>query len=215
MSFLNMFGVYASGHEQRVSDDMRAYFTKDLFDYKIPDGVTSIRPYCFYNFWPEVPMRIVLPKTLKNISPHAFAECGVESVSIPGSVEEIADDAFEGSAIKECTFGEGIKKIGNRAFMNGPQLTRLILPDSVEYIGDDAFSGMDTTEGAIVEIGEGIQHIGNQAFDCNVRSMVIHRKFGAFQDGSYGYFDDNGDWHDAVWYGGRTENPAAIWDGVD
>ena len=89
------------------------------------------------------------------------------------------------------------------------------LPDSVEYIGDDAFSGMDTTEGAIVEIGEGIQHIGNQAFDCKVRSMVIHRKFGAFQDGSYGYFDDNGDWHDAVWYGGRTENPAAIWDGVD
>lgn len=214
MSFFNAFGVYASGHEQKVSDAMRMYFTKELTDYRIPDGVTAIRPYCFYNFWPPVPMRVILPQTLEYIAPHAFAECAVESIRIPGSVKEISAYAFAGSAIKECIFDEGIEVIGAGAFQDGPKLTRLILPDSLKTIGAEAFAGMDTDEGAIVEIGEGIEAIGRNAFDCKVRSLVIHRQYGAFADGSYGYFDAKGDWHDAAWYGGRTENPNAIWDGV-
>ena len=47
---------------------------------------------------------------------------------------------------------------------------------SVKIIEDEAFSGMDVPEGVTIEIGSGIQKIGQSAFDCAVKSLTIHRK---------------------------------------
>ena len=98
--------------------------------------------------------------------------------------------------------------------MDGPVISKLVLPNSVKIIEDEAFSGMDVPEGVTIDIGSGIQKIGQSAFDCAVKSLTIHRKKDAIPDGSYGWTDAFDEWHNPAWYGGRTENPQAIWDGV-
>lgn len=60
--------------------------------------------------------------------------------------------------------------------MDGPVISKLVLPNSVKIIEDEAFSGMDVPEGVTIEIGSGIQKIGQSAFDCAVKSLTIHRK---------------------------------------
>ena len=73
--------------------------------------------------------------------------------------------------------------------MDGPVISKLVLPNSVKIIEDEAFSGMDVPEGVTIEIGSGIQKIGQSAFDCAVKSLTIHRKKDAIPDGSYGWTD--------------------------
>ena len=214
VSFGNLFAPPKKNNLQ-ISTDIRKYFTKDLDYYVIPEGVTSIRSYAFYNFWPESREFVLqLPSTLTYIAPYAFSECAVKEVILPAGVKIIDHHAFYGAELNKITFGEGLEEIGEAAFMNGPVLENVILPDSIRKIGANAFSGMDIKDGgAIVEIGESIQSIGDGAFDCAVRSIVVHRKYGTIKDGSLGWFNKKGDWFDPPWYGGNTGNPEAIWDG--
>ena len=46
--------------------------------------------------------------------------------------------------------------------MDGPVISKLVLPNSVKIIEDEAFSGMDVPEGVTIEIGSGIQKIGQK-----------------------------------------------------
>ncbi len=214
MSFANLFAPPKKDN-YTISTDLRKYFTKDLDCYVIPEGVTEIRPYAFYNFWPESGNLIIkLPKSLTYIAPYAFSECAIKEVHIPSGVKVIDHHAFYGAGLVKATFEEGLIEIGEEAFRDGPALERVILPDSIQKIGKSAFAGMDLRNGgAIVEIGEGIESIGDGAFDCAVQSMVVHRKYGSLLDGSAGWFDEKGNWFDPSWYGGNTGNPFAIWDG--
>lgn len=213
MSFCNLFAPPKKDN-YRISTDLRKYFTKDLDYYVVPEGVTSIRPYAFYNFWPESENLVIeLPDSLTYIAPYAFSECAIKEIRIPRGVKKIDHHAFYGAGLTKITFEEGLVEIGDEAFMDGPALETVILPDSIQKIGKNAFSGMDVPEGVIVEIGEGIQSVGDGAFDCTVKSMVVHRKYGSIKDGTMGWFDAKGDWFDPLWYGGNTGNPEGIWDG--
>lgn len=213
MSFANLFSP-PKPKDYNASDDIRQYFTKDLSYYVIPDGVTGLRPYCFYNLWPPGGLKVILPKTLTYISSYAFSECAISEIVIPGNVKNIDDFAFYGAPLTSVVFENGIERIGEGAFKWGPILHSVVIPDSVTYIGKEAFAGMDlpVNDGANVTIGKSIQFIGDAAFNCPVKSMTIHRKAGSITDGSIGREDEKGIWHDAPWYEGY-DNPAAIWDG--
>ena len=63
-------------------------------------------------------------------------------ITIPGSVEEIFDEAFAGNQIISFVeIEEGVKVIGKRAFANCESLTKISIPASVEKIFDNAFEG--------------------------------------------------------------------------
>ena len=105
---------------------------------------------------------IVLPYTQKVIEPRAFKGCReLKSIVIPDTVEEIGEDAFEGTGLEEIVFPRELRKLGR---MNGcycnlrkldfskvrhleefpsvflssdtPELTELVLPIGVKKVGE-------------------------------------------------------------------------------
>lgn len=83
----------------------------------IPDGVTCIGNFAFYHcfIWPS----IIIPDSVTTIGAGAFSNCkGLTSIQIPNSVTTIGTYAFS-----ECT-----------------GLSEITIPSSVNYLGTAAFS---------------------------------------------------------------------------
>lgn len=64
------------------------------------------------------------------------------SVDIPGSVEIISKQAFDGSGLKNLTLAEGVRSIGQYAFQESG-VTSLVVPETVTDIGYQAFYNCD------------------------------------------------------------------------
>jgi len=84
--------------------------------YTVPDGVTSINEGAFYN-------------------------CHLISVTLPGSVTAICDNAFlESTFLRKINFPNRLKTIGKNAFSQCFNLSgRVDLPNSVTSVGPGAF----------------------------------------------------------------------------
>ena len=99
-------------------------------DIVIPDGVTKINAYTFYNC--SGLTSVIIPDSVTSIGNQAFLECsGLTSVTIPDSVTIIGDLAFyECSGLTSVTIGNGVTIIGDFAFDGCRGLT------DVYYTGD-------------------------------------------------------------------------------
>ena len=94
--------------------------------------------------------------TIVGIAPYAFANRDswwngvnanntLKSVSIPNTVAEIGESAFEGCvSLSTLRFAPGsqLTAIGPKAFRQCKSITTLNLPDSVQTIGKEAFGGL-------------------------------------------------------------------------
>ena len=107
----------------------------------IPEGVTSIEEYAFYNC--QNLTEVTIPESVKSINNGAFSSCSsLEEVTIPGSVENIGFQAFSGcSSLTKVTMLEGVTCIGAWAFSGCRVLEEIKIPKSVTSIGDSAFVG--------------------------------------------------------------------------
>ena len=129
----------------------------------IPDSVTSIGDYAFWNS--SSLTSITIPDSVTSIGSYAFCNCSsIISVTIPDSVTSIGDDAFYNcSSLTSVTIPDSVTSIGDYAFYGCSGLTSVTIPDSVTSIGDYAFyscSGLTS-----VTIGNGVTSIGIFAFD--------------------------------------------------
>ena len=102
---------------------------------------------------------LVLPSQLEYIPYMAVAECvKLQTITIPATVTEIADRAFEdcrslksiifegentpqGAPHRATAEGSALWRIGNWAFYNCHQLEHLTIPKGVTEVGDAAFYG--------------------------------------------------------------------------
>ena len=146
-----------------------------LKDIVIPDSVTSIDSYAFYNC-----------DGLTNIyyKGDIASWCGISGLGnlmsssralyingeklkgdlvIPDSVANIGDSAFSGcSGLTSVTIGNSVTSIGVCAFYGCSGLTSVTIPNIVTNIGDSAFSGCSGLTN--VTIGNNVTSIGNSAF---------------------------------------------------
>ena len=102
-----------------------------------------------------------------------IAGCKNSVIPTDGSVEVIAESAFEGSPITTITIPTTVKYIDTYAFAGCMNLTSLTIPDSVEYLGEGIFC--ECTGLTSITIPEGVKSIGNYAFGgcMNLTSVSI------------------------------------------
>ena len=103
----------------------------------------SIAEEAFTNFYNLE--SLVLPSQLETVPYMAVAECvKLKSISIPATVVEIEDRAFENCRmLSSVAFAENgaLTRIGNWAFYNNHELTNLVIPEGVTEVGHAAFYG--------------------------------------------------------------------------
>lgn len=81
----------------------------------VPAGVTVIPQEMFYECTAEVDWG---NSQVTEIAYHGFFNYGGFLLTLPDTVEEIEDLAFQGSALIRVTFGRGLKKIGEDIFLH-------------------------------------------------------------------------------------------------
>ncbi len=116
-----------------------------VFDLVIPEGVTVISPYAFINCKLKT---LTLSSDLKQIGAYAFYNTGIQSIAYHknGSVLEIIDDyAFYGcKKLANFTAPDSLKKIGASAFEGCTTLEEVTLTVNTTSVGANAFASCNS-----------------------------------------------------------------------
>lgn len=171
-----------------------AFYRRDAESITLPDSVTSIGSYAFYNC--GVLKNLNIPKSLTEIGDNAFEWCySLESVDLPEGLISIGDSAFLGckklknivipnsvvtvkaSAFRMCealtsaVLPEGLTAVEDYLFADCNNLESIIIPSNVECIGDYAFNGCKKLEEIIIP--DKVIEIKGRAFgDCSLLKKV-------------------------------------------
>ena len=128
----------------------------------IPDNVTSIEDYVFYDC--EGLESVIVPDVMTSIGKFAFCNCSsLTSVDIPDSVTAIEEYAFSGcKSLSNINIPDSLTAIGEHAFYYCSSLTSVDIPDSVTAIEEYAFSGCKSLSN--IDIPDSVTTIGEYAF---------------------------------------------------
>ena len=112
----------------------------------------------------EIVTDLIIPDSVTSIGSYAFYDCtSLASITIPDSVTSIGDLAFCGcTSLTSATIGNSVTSIGEYTFCNCTSLTSITIPDSVTSIGGCAFEGC--TSLASIIIPDSVTSIGDGAF---------------------------------------------------
>ncbi|MGN0183446.1 MAG: leucine-rich repeat protein [Candidatus Ornithomonoglobus sp.] len=149
------------------------YSKKDL-SYDVLYGTEIIDDYAFYCWeeyvgdWDDI-FDVHLPDTVKTIGNRAFSGRTL-SLNIPPYIESIGDYAFEGSSDMqlgliggEVVLPETLQYLGEGAFYKSG-IKSLVIPGSIKKVPE--YLCYDAKSLSYIELKEGIEEIGNNAFDA-------------------------------------------------
>ena len=149
----SLTGVYISDLESwckiefNYSYSNPLYYANNLYldgklvtDLVIPDSITKLNDYAFYNC--RSLTSVELHGGITSVGKSAFSGCsGLTSLELSSGLESIGAWAFSSCAsLTELTIPDGVTSIGNYAFEGCRDLTRVEIPLSVTQIGQEAFS---------------------------------------------------------------------------
>ncbi len=158
----------------------------EIKDLVIPNSVTSIGDYTFYNC--VVLTSVTIPNNVKSIGKYAFSGCsGLKSVHIT-DIEAWCKIRFgsassnplayaghlymNGNEIKDLVIPNSVTSIGDYVFYSCSGLTSITIPNSVTSIGDYVFYSCSSL--ASVTIPNSVTSIGESAFNkCSGLNSVI------------------------------------------
>ena len=146
-------------------------------DIEIPDTVSSIGNYAFFNC--DSIKSVKIPDSVTSIGEWAFYKCSsLASIEIPDSVTSIGDYAFyECSSLISVNIPDSVTRIGDRAFYYCSSLKNLYISDLKSWLnvelndydshplysagGNLYIDGVLATD---IEIPDTVSSIGNYAF---------------------------------------------------
>lgn len=127
----------------------KAFFANnDITSVVIPEGVEVVGYWCFNMC--EAIEAVTLPYSLEELAEHCFSSAAITSIVIPGNVETIGYGAFSGCTyLSELTISYGVRELQVLCFQ-GTSIQKMIFPETVELICGSAFTNnKDATIGKI------------------------------------------------------------------
>ncbi len=117
---------------------------------------------------------VSIPDTVKIIDKEAFLSSAITEITIPNSVTEIRDNAFNlCAALTSVTIPASVKDIPNGCFANCSQLSKVTIGGVIGTIGTNAFSQCINL--VSFPLREGLLSIGDGAFNlCEVLAMALN-----------------------------------------
>ena len=204
------FGNYAANplyYAKHIYSDENTEIT----DLVIPNSVTRIGSYAFYNC--RGLTSITIPNSVTSIGSYAFYNCrGLTSITIPNSVTSIGSYAFYGTAWYNnqpdgliyagkvayeykgtmpantaIVLEEGTTGIAGNAFYNCSGLTSITIPNSVTGIGNYAFQNCSSL--ASVTIPNSVTAIGDYSFQScsSLASATIPNSVTSIGNSAFAY----------------------------
>lgn len=151
------------------------YRCSNLTSIIVPNSVTNIGGFAFQDC--SKLTSVTIGNGVRTIGEYAFSLCpSLASVTIPGSLESIGENAFWNSGLTSVTildlaawckisFSYSSNPLSNahHLFMNGEEITELVIPNSVTSISNYAFSGCSALTS--VTIPNSVTNIGYGVFD--------------------------------------------------
>lgn len=133
---------------------------------------------------------VTIPNSVTEIGNNAFEGCSFTSIDIPNSVTSIGDRAFQYcSSLTSVTMPNSVTSIGSSAFNECRSLTSVIIPNSVTSIGDYTFNGcvaMTTctigNDSLLTSIGENAFYSCSSLTSINIPSGVTSIDSGVFNN---------------------------------
>lgn len=139
------------GNLEAISDSMFencAWSSKNSFGQTTTSGIKTI----------------TIPNTIKTIGRRAFmGDNLLANVTLPSGLTEIADNAFNGTAITSIVLPDSVTRIGVGAFEDS-KLKSVTLPSATTVIANKAFADTPLTEVSYKSGNGAVKTIGNGAF---------------------------------------------------
>lgn len=150
------------------------YNQRNTFDsVSLPQGLTSIGRYAFYNC--DALKSVAIPEGVTTIGRDAFYDCDVlTSVTIPSTLTSIGNRAFY-----DCQYlrgpiniPEGSTMVGDSTFYNCRRLSAISMPNNIDSIGVCAFYNCDSL--TQLTLPDSLVRIKAYAFyDCDYIKRVV------------------------------------------
>ena len=125
-----------------IDGTLVAFAPAELTEYSIPNGVTAIGDYAFYNC--IYLKKITIPNSVTSIGGSSFYNCNnLVSVNIGNGLTEIGNNAFSNCAnLVSINIPEGVTSIGGSSFYGCSSLGSIALPSTLSsFTGGSVFRG--------------------------------------------------------------------------
>lgn len=143
---------------------------EDLKEIKFPESLCIIEDEAF-GYCLNL-RRVLLPKNVRILGAQCFYGCeSLEDIVFCRGLEKISKESFKGCNIKELSLPESLIEIDDNAFNSNKHLEEVYFPAQVRRIGNYSFAFCPIIR---VNLNDGLQEIGDLCFfNCPIESIVI------------------------------------------
>lgn len=148
-------------------------YCNGLVSIELPPSVTYIGGCAFYGC--RNLEQVALPSRVKDIKEYTFADCtSLRTLDLPTSLKYISKSAFDGSGLESVTIPATVLFIGDHAFRNCPNLSRVeVLATVPPTLGADVFS--DIHPQTILVVPQGSREAFLNAEGWNQFSQIVEK----------------------------------------